>query len=201
MTSVKDRLIDLLAACAMFLMMEWEDIKDILKTVVVTFITCFLITTFFFRPVQVQGSSMHPQVKDGLIGFSSIVTRNISGIDRFDVVVIRLDEKKEDLIKRVIGLPGETIEFKNDVLYINGEAYEQYFLDSEYVEQEKARAHSDVFTHDFRFTLGEDEYFCMGDNRIVSADSRVYGPFSAKKIKSVGILVLFPFSEFGYINH
>ena len=200
MISVKDRIIDYIAAFAVFLMMEWEDIKDILKTVVVTFITCFLISTFFLKPVMVQGSSMYPTIKDGSVGFSSIVTRNIRGIERFDIVVIRLDSKKEDLIKRVIGLPGETVEFKNDQLYINGELYDQDFLNSEYVEQEKKRTSSGLFTSDFSFTLGEDEYFCMGDNRIVSADSRLYGPFSSKKIKSVGILVLFPFSEFGFIN-
>ena len=129
MTSVKDRLIDLLAACAMFLMMEWEDIKDILKTVVVTFITCFLITTFFFRPVQVQGSSMHPQVKDGLIGFSSIVTRNISGIDRFDVVVIRLDEKKEDL--KVEETKDTVSEIKEEVKKIADEVVEEVNKENE----------------------------------------------------------------------
>ena len=200
MTTTKDRIIDFLAVLTVGLMMAWDDIKDILKTVVVTFVAFFIVTTFFFKPIVVKGTSMSPTIANGSIGFSSIVHKNINGIKRFDIVVVKLDRKNEDLIKRVIGLPGETVTYINDQLYINGTAIEETFLDEEYVKAESAKTKNGQFTNDFTVTLGENEYFCMGDNRIVSADSRVYGAFDSSKIKSVGVLVLYPFSKFGIIN-
>ena len=200
MITMRDRIIDFLAVITVGLMMAWDDIKDVLKTVVVTFVAFFIITTFFFKPILVKGTSMHPTIVNNSIGFSSIVHKNIGGIKRFDVVVVKLDRKNEDLIKRVIGLPGETVTYINDQLYINGEAVEETFLDEEYVKAEASKTKNGLFTNDFTVTLGEDEYFCMGDNRIVSADSRVYGPFKANKIKSVGVLILYPFSRFGITN-
>ncbi len=200
MLTTKDKLIDLVATVIIWLMMIWEDIKDILTTVVVTFITFFIITTFFFKPIIVNGTSMYPTIKNGSIGFSNVVQRNIGGVERFDIVVVNLDSKEKDLFKRVIGLPGDTITYENDVLYINGEVVEEYFLNEEYVRSQKEKTSTGLFTNDFTVTLGENQYFCMGDNRPVSADSRVYGPFEFIKIKSKGVLIIYPFSSFGIVN-
>lgn len=200
MLTTKEKIVDILGVVLLWLMMVWDDIKDILKTVVVTFVTFFIITTFFFKPIMVNGTSMNPTILHGSIGFSSVVNKNISGIHRFDIVVVRLDQKNEDLIKRVIGLPGETVTYQNDQLYINGEAIEESFLDEQYVKQEKEKSGNGKFTNDFSITLDEDEYFCMGDNRIVSADSRIYGPFKSNKIKSIGVFIIFPFNRIGITN-
>lgn len=197
MLSAKERIKDFIGVIILWVMILWDDIKDTLITMVVTFLACMIISTYIFKPVVVNGTSMYPTVKDGDVGFSSIIKKKTTGIERFDIVVIDMEDYDKILIKRVIGLPGETIEFRDDVLYINGEVFEQNFLDSDYVAQELAESFSTVFTHDFETVLGEDEYFCMGDNRLVSADSRAYGPFKGENILSCGIFVLFPFSEFG----
>lgn len=196
--TIKEKLKDVLGVIVLWLIMAWEDIKDILVTVAVTFCVVYVCQAFFFKPVVVEGTSMHPTVHDGAVGFSSIFKRNMMDLERFDIVVVKLQQDDKLLIKRLIGLPGETIEFRNDNLYINGVLYEQSFLNSEYLqEQILNKSANGLFTYDFKITLGENEYFCMGDNRLVSADSRLYGPFHKEDIISCGIFVLYPFSDFG----
>ena len=124
-------------------------------------ILCLALVAVFY-PIQIVGNSMFPTLKDGEIG---ICTR-ISKISRFDIVVVNQDDRK--IIKRVIGLPNETIEYKDNQLYINGNL----------VKDTKKVG----FTKDFKVTLGNDEYFCMGDNREHSLDSRKYGAYSRKQI-------------------
>lgn len=197
MTGVKEKISDILAVIIVWIMLRWDDIKDTIVTILVTLLVCFMITNFFFRPVIVSGISSYPNLKNGSVGFSSIVSRTVPGIRRFDLVVVYREDRKDSLIKRVIGLPGETVRYTDDKLYINDQYVEEPFLDREYVKSELQRTGKTQFTADFTYVLGEDEYFCMGDNRIVSADSRVYGPFHNKDLVASGLFILYPFSEFG----
>jgi len=195
---IKDRILDLLYAIVLWIVMWWDDIFDIIKTVVLTYLACLICFTFFFKPVLVDGSSMYPTIMDKSIGFSSVITKKISGIKRFDVVTIQTDEEDKKLIKRVIGLPNETIKYIDEVLYVNDVEIDTSFLDKQYMREmieEKG-----YFTKDGIWVLGEDEYFCMGDNRCYSADSRTYGAFSSEQILSVGLLVLYPFSNIGIVK-
>ncbi len=73
------------------------------------------------------------------------------------------------IIKRVIGLPGEKIVYKDDQLYINGEKIEEAFLDISYIEQVKKDYNISCFTEDFEYTIGDDEIFVLGDNRLNSS--------------------------------
>ena len=103
-------------------------------------------------------------------------------LKRFDIVVIR--ENNEYIIKRIIGLPGEAIRCKDNVIYINGESLEDKY--------------GNGVTNDFKeVTIPEGKYFVMGDNREVSLDSRRLGPISYKDIKGTTKLTVFPFSRFG----
>ena len=192
---MKEKIKDIGSVIIVWFMMAWDDIKDLLVTMITTFVVTTLLVHFLFAPVRVSGSSMYPNVLDGEIGFTSVISKNVSGIDRFDIVVIDSDRVTVDLIKRVIGLPGEEISYCNEQLYINGEPLAEEFLDTPYYQQIKANGQ--MYTMDFSYQLGENEYFCLGDNRPVSSDSRVYGPFSSKEIKATGLFVIFPFSEFG----
>ena len=121
-------------------------------------------------------------------------------IKRFDIAIIYSEELDEKIIKRVIGLPGETIRYQNDVLYVNNELVEQDFLDPEFVENSKKIYNTELFTDDFEVTLKNDEYFMMGDNRLRSTDSRELGPFVIEDIIGINGVVLFPFSNIQWMN-
>lgn len=140
-----------------------------------------LIKTFVVSPIRVNGASMDPTLNDKDIMLLDEISYRFSDIERFDIVVVK--EEDEYLIKRVIGLPGEVVEYKNDKLYIDGKYVKEDFKHKE--------------TFDFSTTLGKDEYFIMGDNRTNSTDSRVFGPISRDKIMGKTSLTILPISRFG----
>lgn len=169
-----------------------EEVIDFIKMLLVSFVSVYLITTFVAKPVKVSGDSMYPQIKDHQIGFSLVFGKN--HIERFDVVVVYVEETDKHLVKRVIGLPYETIRYTDSKLYVNDVLVEEDFLDQDYV---LSQSNGMDFTSDFEITLKADEYFLLGDNRPYSRDSRYYGPFTSDEIVSKGILVLYPFNECG----
>ena len=169
----------------------WEFVKMLLISIVVG----FLCTRFLIRPVRVDGDSMYPTLHNNAIGFSNILTYRMQGLKRFDVAIIYVPEKKEHLVKRVIGLPGETVEYRQDQLLINGKIVEEDFFDEDY---KRSQSTNGIFTQDFGpVTLAEDEYFMLGDNRPYSSDSRWYGAFKKEQIKAKDVVVLFPFQQIG----
>ena len=148
-------------------------------------LTAILITRiFFFSPIRVNGTSMHPTLQDK----EFMILNKISlkqGINRFDIVVVQ--ENNKYIIKRVIGLPGESVMYKDSKLYINGKVIEDNY--------------SKTTTNDFdNVVLGENEYFVMGDNRAVSSDSRIIGPVNIKNIKGKTNLIIFPFNKMGPVE-
>lgn len=163
-----------------------KEIKSFILNVILSLLLVFLITTFITRPVRVSGRSMYPTLHDGDYGFSNVLSVKLNDIKRFDIVIIYIKETKEYIVKRVIGLPNETIEYVDNKLFINDKEINQPFLSY------------DVHTSDFeKITLGKDEYFCMGDNRSVSKDSRFYGPFKKDFIKCKGVYILLPLDRIG----
>lgn len=147
----------------------------------VVLLVVILIKKFVVSPVKVNGKSMMNTLHDGDIMILNIVGYQFHDIKRFDIVVVR--EKNEYLIKRVIGLPGETVEYKNNKLYINDKLMKESYG-------------SDV-TDDFFAVVDKDHYFVMGDNRTNSMDSRVLGSFSKKDIVGKTNLIVFPFNRIG----
>lgn len=124
---------------------------------------------------------MNPTLNDKDIMILNEISYGFSDIVRFDIVVVK--EENEYLIKRIIGLPGEKIEYKDNKLYIDGKYVKEDFKHME--------------TMDFSTTLGEDEYFIMGDNRTNSTDSRIFGPISRDEIIGKTSLTILPISRFG----
>lgn len=169
-----------------------EELLDFAKTLLISFAVVYLLTTFIAKPVRVNGDSMYPQVKHEQVGFSMVFNKD--KIERFDIVVVYIEETDKYLVKRVIGLPHETIRYTDSKLYVNDEQIEESFLDEEYVASQSQGVH---FTDDLEIHLKEDEYYLLGDNRPYSRDSRYYGAFSSDEIVSKGLLVLFPFQEIG----
>lgn len=160
-------------------------IKDALEVIICSGITVFILLNFVIFPCRVDGSSMYPTLKTDQKGYSFVFTK-IIGINRFDICVlnVKTDGGDKKIVKRVIGMPNETIEYRGNKLYIDGEYYEEPFL-------------SDVVTEDFKVSLGDDEYYCLGDNRNISKDSRYYGAFNHSDFKATHILVVSPIKEFG----
>ncbi|NCB34171.1 MAG: signal peptidase I [Erysipelotrichia bacterium] len=174
-----------------------KDLLDFTVTLLISMAVVFLLVNYVVRPIRVVGNSMYPTLESDALGFSNVIGRNTDGISRFDIVVIKVteDSRTKYLVKRVIGMPGDTVSYNSGVLYINGEAMDESFLNSNYVITYGGKA---LFTGDIaKITLGEDEYYCLGDNRPFSRDSRYYGPFKSSSIISKGALILLPFSDFG----
>lgn len=182
-----------------------DGLKDIIISVIVAFVAFLVITQFFMIPIRVDGSSMEPTLHDKNLGFSNVFDIKQGKVERFDIVVIEVPSKGKNLVKRVIGLPGDKVFYQNDTLYINDEAVEEPFLDSEFMEQQKRLRDSDLFTHDFSepVVVPEGEYFVLGDNRLNSSDSRDprYGTFKFKNIRSKNIYIYYPFNEMRKEGH
>ena len=155
--------------------------KEIISYVIII-IAVILVRTFLVTPIRVNGDSMNNTLKDGYLMVLKKYERN--SINRFDIVVINQDGEK--LIKRIVGLPKEDIEYKDNVLYINGELIENNF--------------GSVNTKDFKDYCAENEYFVLGDNRENSKDSRVFGCVSAKDILGTTNFIFFPFNKIGKVS-
>ena len=167
-------------------------IMYVIETLVILLIT-FVVFDKMVIPVTITGTSMESTLKDGSVALVNGLSVKEDNIERFDVVVAYSSLLKENIIKRVIGLPGDKVSMINDVLYINDVSIEESYLDDDFIYESKLRYNKEYFTEDFEITLLEDEYFLLGDNRLNSTDSRVLGPFSLDDIVGVGGLVIYPF--------
>jgi len=166
--------------------------KDFGKSLLFSIVFVVLFTTLIAKPIRVNGSSMYPTLVDKELGFSDVLTYKLMGVDRFDVVIVYVDQLKEYLVKRVIALPGETVEVKDDILYIDYKPVSQSFLNEDYVALMKTQTGQN-FTSSFGpLTVPEGEVWLMGDNRPNSSDSRRFGTFPINKIVSKSALILYP---------
>lgn len=157
--------------------------KKILKELVpyiVILVVVVLIRIFIVTPIIVDGDSMSPTLTDG----EMMLLNKLGSIERNDIVVINNEEGY--IIKRVIALPGESIECRDGVIYINDKKYDDNFASK-----------TDDFVKQF---LNDDEYFVMGDNRLVSMDSRVFGAVTKEEILGTTNFVIYPFNKFGKIK-
>lgn len=157
-----------------------DKIKQIIPYIIILVIV-ILLKTYVFTTVRVNGSSMYSTLHDNDIMVLDKLSYRFNDIKRFDIVVVDIETSK--IIKRVIALPNETIEYKDNVLYIDGK-----------VVKDKYRK---VDMDDFIYTLGKDEYFVMGDNRGDSIDSRILGSINKNQIMGKTKVILFPLNRIG----
>ena len=144
-------------------------------------ILVLLIKKFVVTPIKVNGTSMVDTLHNGDIMILNNYIYRFRDIERFDIVVV--DTEREYIIKRVIALPGEELEYKDNKLYINGKKVKDNY--------------SDEKTEDFKTIVPKNSYFVLGDNRTNSMDSRVIGPIKKNKILGKTNLIIFPFNRFG----
>lgn len=167
---------------------EEKGIKKVIKEIIpyiVILLVVVIVRTYLVTPIIVNGPSMKPTLDGGEV----MILDKRGKLDRFDVVVVKVSRNgvKEEIIKRIIAMPGETIACENGIVYVNGRRQdEEYSMGT---------------TDDFKLVeLGDDEYFVMGDNREDSLDSRYFGAFKKSDIKGTTSLVLFPFGKIGNIE-
>ena len=160
----------------------WNEIKDYIFII----LAVVLIRTFIVTPAIVDGGSMDNTLENGQLVLINKFIYRFDDINRFDIVVINNDADSDKIIKRVIGLPNEIIEYRDNILYINGKKVEAEigFIDTE----------------DFIAKTGENEYFVLGDNRLISKDSRYLGNFNRSSILGTVTFRFCPFDKIGFIE-
>ncbi len=169
-----------------------KEIFSWVKSILLAVALVVICREFIFMPVTVDGESMLPTFEEK----NKVVVSKLTSIDRFDMVVFDAPDDSVLYIKRVIGLPGDTIEVKDEVLYVNGKAYKEEYVNREY--------DGEIVTGDFTLEemtgsteVPEDHYFVMGDNRLRSKDSRTFGFISDENIEGEVKFRFFPFNEIG----
>lgn len=162
------------------------------------------IRFFLMTPIVVNGASMMPTLEDGDKLIINKLGPKLSDYDRFDIIVFKSPDGP-NYVKRIIGIPGDRIEYKEDELFINGKKFEEPYLD----EYKKELIDSGTLTEDFRLeeylgekTVPENSYFVMGDNRRVSNDSRFpdVGFIPEDVILGKAELVYWPFENFSTVK-
>jgi signal peptidase I len=162
-------------------------LRDLLISVVVS----FFIITFLYQPVKVEGTSMAPQLHDQDRLFINKFAYNFEKIERDDVVVFYYPrDTQKSYIKRVIGLPGDTVRIADGQVYVNGQAVDEPYVPARY---------RDVRSME-EFKVPEGEYFVMGDHRSISSDSRDFGPVARNLIYGKAAFVYWPREEMGVVR-
>jgi signal peptidase I len=150
-----------------------------------------VIIVFLYQPVKVEGTSMAPLLSDQERIFINKFVYRFEPIQRRDVVVFwyPLDRSKS-FIKRIIGLPGEKVEIRQGIVYVNGHAIQEPYVPPQYED-----------LSDFGpVRVPKDSYFVMGDHRISSNDSRVFGPVDSKFIYGRAVFAYWPVDHFGSLS-
>lgn len=176
----------------------FRELISIIKYVIVLLVVFFFIYQFFYAPVMVDGDSMEPTLSDG----DYVLLNKFSDVERFDIVVFPPpDDEETQYIKRVIGMPGDQVEYREDVLYIDGENVDEFFLEN---AEEEATFYSSG-DYSLLTLLGVDEvpagqYFVLGDNRLNSRDSRSFGFVDEEAILGKASLRYWPFDRIGLVE-
>ena len=156
-------------------------IKELIPYLIII-IVVVLVRTYIVTPVIVVGDSMVPTLKENQVLLLNKFDYKFNEIKRYDIVVIKVG--KSEIIKRVIGLPGENIEYRNNSLYINGhEEITKYNFDTDDFKL-KSICNCDK--------IPKDKYLVLGDNRMVSSDSRIIGLIDKEDILGSTTISIWP---------
>ncbi len=161
------------------------------RDLAVALVLALVVIVFLYQPVKVEGTSMAPLLSDQERIFINKFVYHFEPIDRGDVVVFwyPLDRSKS-FIKRVVGLPGETISIRAGHVYIDGRELADQYVPKNYLDNSNYGP----------LTIPPDEYFVMGDHRDSSNDSRVFGPVSRRYIYGKAVFAYWPVDHFGSLS-
>ena len=159
-------------------------------------LVAIFIRSFLLIPVQIDGNSMEPT----LYSKQEVLVTLPQHLHRFDVVIFKTPEKVT-YVKRIIGLPGDRLSYRNDHLYINGKQINESFIAKQTADP------NENYTSDFSLKgltglnkIPQGEYFVMGDNRRISKDSRTIGPIQKKWITGRVVAIYWPVNQFKWLR-
>ncbi len=177
-----------------------EFFLDMIETIVIALSIFLVIYLFFMQPHQVNGQSMVPNFQSGEYVLTDKVSYRMGDPKPGDIVVFHAPEAAQcpkgtgcDFIKRVLAVPGDTVQVENDAIIVNGVPREEPYIPAEF--QTLAGAYMRGKT----ITLGPDEYFVSGDNRPYSSDSRAWGPIRKSDIVGRAFFRYWPLAKVGLI--
>ena len=166
--------------------------KDFLRFIIISALIIIPIRTWVAQPFIVRGASMEPTFDDGQYLIIDELSYDFRAPERGEVIVFRYpQDTSKFFIKRIIGLPGETIEVKDNNVYLDKGSKREEFKEPYLSET--------LTTPDGVVTLKENEYFMLGDNRLFSSDSRAWGPLVRNLIVGRVLTRLWPPNKFSYL--
>jgi signal peptidase I len=182
----------------------FEEVFSIVISVVIALVIFWVVRTYLFYPFKVDGDSM----KDTMLDGERFILNLRDPIDQSDIVVFPApDGSGDEYVKRIIGVPGDTVEYKDDILYINGEAIDEPYLDTIKADYFARFPEDTTFTDDFTLeditgqtTVPEGSYFVLGDNREVSHDSRYFGFIDADSVEGTTHFRYWPLDKIGSVQ-
>ncbi len=170
---------------------------DFVETIAIAGAIFVVVYAFLFRPFQVNGESMFPNYHNGEYILTNLITLRISDLKRGDVVVFNAPiDKEKDFIKRIIGVPGDTVAVENGKIILNGKMLDE----SEYLD-ESVYTESGPFLGTQTVTVPPDNYFVSGDNRPHSSDSRAWGFVPKDKMIGKSMIVYWPVNRMRLVKH
>jgi signal peptidase I len=168
----------------------WRTVRELLGTIIPAILIAILINVFLGQATRVDGQSMEPNLHADQRLVVEKISYRLHGPQRFDIVVIKPPTQEDELlIKRLIGLPGDTVEIRNGHVHINGETLEEPYL----TQQTRAGRYAQV-------TVPPLHVYVLGDNRDHSNDSRSFGPVPIDNIVGRAWLSYWPPDQVGLIH-
>lgn len=181
--------------------MKWRRgniaILDALEPVVLAFAIFMMVYLFLFQPHKVDGNSMYPNFHDREYILTDKITYQRKDPQRGDVIVFHAPPPyTSDFIKRIVGMPGETVMVQAGFVYVNGQKLQEIYLPDNYSTTEKSFLREGV-----PYKIPEGYYMAFGDNRGYSSDSREWGPISKKAIVGKAMFRYWPADRIGWVKH
>lgn len=169
----------------------WLDLQVWLRDILVSIAIAAVVIVFLYQPVKVEGTSMLPHLADEERIFVNKFLYNFDAIDRGDVVVFKFPiDPSKSYIKRVVGLPGETVEILDGVVHLNGAPYREPYVLPRYRDRGSYP----------QIVVPEGEYYVLGDHRNTSNDSRTWGTVAQAYVTGKAVFSYWPPERFGVLE-
>jgi signal peptidase I len=176
----------------------WAEARLLLRDLVFALMFAALLVVFVVQPVKVEGTSMLPRLHDGeRIFVNKLIYYGLPELQRGDIIVFWYpDDPSKSYIKRIIGLPGESVEIRDGRVYITSQGREQA-LEEPYLDPQRNVSRANYAAVEVK----PHYYFVMGDNRDASSDSRIWGLVPEKYIYGKALFRYWPLGSLSFISH